>query len=88
MNLMLQRNSLTEWMINDIIIGQMEIWCRNDNVKSNWYMVPRKERGKKLGLVIGRASVPKMAQAGLPNRGVGWILAMAWKLGCFTEKVP
>ena len=28
---------------------------------------------------IGPASVPRMAQAGLPNRGIGWILAMAWK---------
>ena len=32
-----------------------------------------------LGMGIGRASVPRMAQAGLPNRGIGWILAMAWK---------
>ena len=32
-----------------------------------------------VGIGIGRASVPKMAQAGLPNRGIGGILAMAWK---------
>ena len=49
-------------------------------------MVPEVKRANKestegicVGIGIGRASVPKMAQAGLPNRGIGGILAMAWK---------
>ena len=47
-------------------------------------MVPKVKRVNKestegICVGIGRASVPKMAQAGLPNRGIGGILAMAWK---------
>ena len=56
-------------------------------------MVPEVKRANKestegicVGIGIGRASVPKMAQAGLPNRGIGGILAMAWKLWCFLRK--
>ena len=71
---------MTEWMINDIIKGQREIWCRNDNVKSNWYMVPRKERGKNLGLLLGELLCQKWHRQDCPIGGlVGfWLWLGNW----------